>query len=71
MHKDQFLLKIGRSCKIIIGPTRKMYVLSEAWEFSENLPTSQTQGAISHVFYFQQLSIACYQVSLYGNKYLE
>ena len=31
-----------------------------------------SEGAVSHnVLYFQQLSIACYQVSFYANNYFE
>ena len=38
--------------------------------YLENYLTSE--GAVSHnVFYYQQLSIACYQVSFYANNYLE
>ena len=42
----------------------------ENYFFLENYGTSE--GAISHnVLYYQQLSIACYQVSFYGNNYFE
>ena len=42
----------------------------EIYFFLENYVTSE--GAVYHnVFYYQQLSIACYQVSFYANNYFE
>ena len=42
----------------------------EMYFFLENYVTSE--GAVYHnVFYYQQLSIACYQVSFYANNYFE
>ena len=42
----------------------------ENYFFLENYVTSE--GAVSHnVLYYQQLSIACYQVSFYANNYFE
>ena len=44
--------------------------LVENYFFLENYVTSE--GAVSHnVLYYQQLSIACYQVSFYANNYFE
>ena len=45
-------------------------VLVENYFFLENNLT--LEGAVSHnVLYYQQLSIACYQVSLYAYNYFE
>ena len=45
-------------------------ILVENYFFFKNYITSE--GALSHnVFYSQQLSIACYQVSFYANNYFE
>ena len=45
-------------------------ILVENYIFLENCITSE--GAVSHdVSYYQQLSIACYQVSFYANNYFE
>ena len=45
-------------------------ILVENYFFLENYVTSE--GAVSHnVLYYQQLSIACYQVSFYANNYFE
>ena len=44
--------------------------LVENYFFLKNYVTSE--GAVSHnVLYYQQLSIACYQVSFYANNYFE
>ena len=45
-------------------------ILVENYFFLENYVTSE--GAVSHnVLYYQQLSIARYQVSFYANNYFE
>ena len=44
-------------------------ILVENYFFLENYVVSE--GAVSHnVLYYQQLSIACYQVSFYANDYM-
>ena len=49
---------------------RSQIILVENYFFLENYVTSE--GAVSHnVLYYQQLSIACYQVSFYANNYFE
>ena len=44
---------------------------SNLWEITSFSKTITSEGAVSHnVLYYQQLSIACYQVSFYANNYL-
>ena len=46
-------------------------ILVENYFFLENYDTS-LEGAVCHnVLYYQQLSIACYQVSFHANNYFE
>ena len=61
-------------CMLYFGPLnlilRSQIKFVENYFFLENYVTSE--GAVSHnVLYYQQLSIACYQVSFYANNYVE
>ena len=46
-------------------------ILVEDYFFLENYDTSEGAVFLKFFFYYQQLSIACYQVSFYVKKYFE
>ena len=75
MHKiaNRWKFELNWSTKFLDNNGRKNTLVTPSCEnyfFLENYVTSE--GAVSHnVLYYQQLSIARYEVSFYANNYFE